>query len=202
MFSDITLENYEEKRRELVAANSNLVGVVLREKELRLDEYLTALKKEYAETCSGRIAYDIPVLTDKTLPSSKLYRFCSQLPKGADLHVHDMSLLPVPELIPLLTSCPEFCINADRASYDLIVVDPKETVPTGYLRFYEAMQSGFYTVDELVQHWTVAGSEASGLGIWEYFETLFERHAALSSNPAFAAKYYDYTFRYYCRKLE
>ena len=200
MNADVTVENYEEKRRELVEANSNLLGVVMRENEIRLDDYLTALKSEYRESCGGDVPYDIPTLTDVGLTSSRLYRFCSRLPKGADLHVHDMSLLPVRELIPLLTEHPMFCINTDRRSYDLITVDPAASVPSGYMRFAEALESGYYTIEELIRQWTVVSAADAGVGIWTYFETLFDRHAALSSNPAFAASYYEYTFRYYCRK--
>lgn len=200
MQSEITLENYEEKRRELIEANSNLHGLVLREPEKRLDAYLSQLKEKYRQNCKGKIPYSIPVLTDSSLIESPLYKFCSRLPKGADLHVHDMSLLPLKELISLLLSCPEFCINADRKSYDLIVVDPEKPVPNGYMRFSEAMETDYYTYEDLLFNWTVTGVERSGLNCWDYFEILFERQAVLSSNPSFAAKYYDYTFRYYCRK--
>lgn len=41
--------------------------------------------------------------------------------------------------------------------------------------------------------------EKGGMGIWDYFEILFDRHAVLSDNPAFAEKYYNCAFRYYCR---
>lgn len=199
MQPDITLETYEEKRRELLGANANLRGLVLREPEEKLDRFLSRLKEEYRKSCAQKFIYDVPVLTNPDLRSSRLYQFCSRLPKGADLHVHDMALLPVCELVPLLVSCPEFCINADRRSYDLLWVDNGQAVPAGYMRFSEAVQSGFYTHDDLLKNWTIVGAKDSGLGIWDYFETLFKKHSALSSNSSFAAKYYDYAFRYYCR---
>ena len=180
-------------------ANSNLLGVLLNEKESRLNEVLIALKKEYRESQHGEIPYDIPVLTDRTLTESRLYRFCSMMPKGADLHVHDMSELPVKELIKVLCGQEEFCINADKQSYDLISVDPSLPVPTGYLRFCEAVESGFVTEKELLHHWTLLGAKDSGMSVWDYFEALFEKHAPMSNNPPFAKAYYDYTFRYYCR---
>lgn len=196
----ITSENYEALRAELVEANSNLLGVVMRDKEKTVDALLQTLKKEYRDACGGEVPYHIPVLTDKTLTESRLYRFCSRLPKGADLHVHDMSLLPAEELAELLKTHDEFCINTDRKSYDLIVVPPEEKVPAGYIRFREAMRSGVYSVSDLVENWTVEGCKNSGKNIWAFFEDLFERHASLSSNPKFAKDYYEYTFRYYCKK--
>ncbi len=197
---DITLENYEEKRKELVGLNSNLLGVVMREKELELDKYLTKLKKEFAKSYGGKIPYDIPVLTDSKLTKNPLYRFCNELPKGADLHVHDMALLPARELIELLCECRRFCVNTDKKSYDLIVADEDTKVPSGYMRVYEAIESGYYTKEELIENWTVAGAKNSGVNIWDFFEQLFDRHAVLSSNTEFASVYYDYTFRYYCKR--
>ena len=192
-------EEYEAQRQKLVEANSNLLGVVLREKETRLDQFLTELKKEYAESCGGRIAYDIPVLTDAGLHESRLYRFCSQMPKGGDLHVHAMAMLPARELIALLRECPEFCVNADRRSFDLVEADPQSPAPEGYLRVSEALETGFYTEEDLIVNWTVLGAQQAGMDVWSFFEQLFSRQRALSKNMAFVEKYYDRAFRYYCR---
>lgn len=200
MKEKITLENYEEKRRELVELNSNLEGVVLRDKEKLVDEYLQKIKKEYIESCNGNVPYDIPSLTDKNLQNSKLYDFCDKLPKGADLHVHDMSLLPIRELIDLLCDCDEFCINGDKKSYDLIVVDPDDKPKEGYIRLSNAIKTNYYSKDELAYYWTTASVESSGKNVWDYFEDLFNRHAVLSDNPSLALKYYDYTFRYYIQR--
>ncbi len=186
---------YEQQREVLLAANANLRGLILREPEQRLDRYLTELKTEYRRSCSSTAMYEIPVLTDETLRASELYRFCSRLPKGADQHVHDMALLPVQELTALLRECPEICISKDKSACTLAAAAPDAPVPEGYLRFAESD----YTAAELLHSWTVAGAKASGMGIWDYFETLFDRHAVLSDNPAFAEKYYNYAFRYYCR---
>ena len=199
MQSEITLENYEEKRRELLEANANLSGIVLREQERRLDARLSALKAEFTQRCGSRNVYDIPVLAEPELCSSPLYRFCTRLPKGADLHVHDMALLPLGELVPLLRTCPELCINADRRSFDLKCVEPDGAPPPGYLRFPDAMESGYYSEAELLESWTVLGAKRSGMRVWDFFETPFARQGVLSDNPGFARKYYDRAFRYYSR---
>ena len=193
----ITSENYEEERSKLVASNSNLQGVVLSEKEKTVAGYLERLREEFICSCNGDVPYDVPSLRDERIRSSELYRFCHRMPKGADLHVHDMSILPAHELIKLLLTCPECCINTDHSSYDLRFV--RGDVPEGYIRFSDAIRSGFYTEDELVYHWTTDSAEASGKNVWAYFEELFTRHDALSNNPDFAGKYYDYTFRYCAR---
>ena len=193
----ITAENYEEERSKLVASNANLQGVILGGKETEAAEVLERLREEFISSCSGDAPYDVPSLRDERIRRSELYRFCDRMPKGADLHVHDMSILPAHELIKLLLTCPEFCINTDRSSYDLRIAHGD--VPEGYIRFSDALQSGFYTEDELVYHWTTDSAEASGKNVWAYFEALFTRHDVLSNNPEFARKYYDYTFRYCVR---
>lgn len=199
MLSDITLENYDEKRNELLIANSNLNAVILREKELSADIFLSELKDEYYRTVDSADKFSVPVLTDRKIRESRLYKFCSRLPKGADLHVHDMALLPLNELVPLLASCPEFCINTDKSRCDLISVSPDSPVPQGYIRFFDAVESGIYSNEDFLSGWTVEGAKTSSMGIWDFFELLFDRQACLSGNPAFAAKYYDRAFRYYCR---
>ena len=197
---EAVLREYEEKREALVRANANLTGLSLREDEKRLDSLLTELRAELRETLGGEVPYNMPMLTDRRLTGSRLYRFLSRMPKGADLHVHDMSLLPARELIALLRERPEFCISADRKSFDLRAEPVENDAPEGYIRFSEALDTHYYSEEELVENWTVLGAERSGMGIWDYFEELFCRHGALSDNADFASAYYRRTFRYYCEK--
>ena len=199
MNNECTIENYEQLREEIKDANANLTGVILREKEKLADEKLRLLKDSFRKSVGDRFIYDIPVLSDRELAESPLYRFCHRLPKGAELHVHDMTLLPVSELVPLLADCPEFCISTDRSSCDLVLAPPSEPVPEGYMRFSEAIRTGYYTCGDLLHGWTTLGAADSGCKAWPFLERLFDRQAVLSGNPAFAAKYYDRAFRYYCR---
>ena len=198
MDNGIDIKNYEIKRKELVEANSNLLGIVMRDQEKVLDEYLSELKQECFDTCGGKDFYKIRTLTDKNLTESRLYKFCEKLPKGADLHVHDMALLPFPELVEFLKTCPEFCINTDRKSFDLIEIADGEKVPEGYMRFPEAIESGFYSYEDLMLNWTMVGAQKSGESVWDYFEHLFRKHSALSDSRTITEKYYNYAFRYYC----
>lgn len=198
MKNEITIENYEEKRKELLKLNSNMLGVVMRDREIKLNCYLENLKKDFLGLLDGKIDYSIPVLTDKRIINSELYKFCSLLPKGADLHVHDMALLPAKELISLLKTCPEFYINKDKNACDLKEVKNGD-IPENYISFKTALESGYYTLDELIKGWTVAGC-GENENIWDYFEGLFNKHGVLSDNTEFAKKYYDYAFRYYCKK--
>lgn len=190
------IENYDEKRAELIAANRNLTGLVLREREQRLDALLTEWKAAYAAGC-GKGKFDVPVLTDAEIPQTPLYRFCSRLPKGGDLHVHDLALLPLDELIALLRECPEICINVTDGTFRLAKALPDGAAPEGHLPFPEAMERGRVRREDLLQNWTVVGAAGYPGGIWPWFEEIFDRQAVLSDNPAFAAKYYRRALRYY-----
>ncbi len=196
----ITAENYEEKRAELVKLNSNTLGVVIREKEQLLDKYLSELKTDFFKKFSAQDVCTACLIGREDIVNSKLYKFCSRLPKGADLHVHDMALLPAGELIILLSGRTDFYINGDRKSFDLKYVKSGETAPEGYIRFDKAISEGYYNTGELIDNWTVKGTQKSGLNIWDWFEELFCRHGDMSDNPVFARDYYEYTFTYYCKK--
>ncbi len=194
----VTAENYEEKRKLLVEANSNLRGVVLRADEMRLDALFAQLKTEYVQSLAGADLTHASALSDSRIRQSRVYRFCREMPKGADLHVHDMTLLPVRELAALLEECPCFYINPAEDAFDLLWVENGEPVPAGYRSFGSLMDAGELDADRLLRNWTVLGAEASGIGIWEYFEELFEKHGALSDSCAFVEQYYLRAFRYYC----
>ncbi len=195
----VNADNYEEKRAALLELNANLKGVVLRPDEVCLDRMFSQLKKEYILTCSGADLSRASALSASEIRDSRLYRFCRELPKGADLHVHDMTLLPVRELAELLAECPEFYIHPGDGAFDLLWAEKEEQVPEGYLRFCSWMNADESRIHDLLRHWTVLGAEASGMGIWAYFEELFKKHGALSDSCAFVERYYLRAFRYYCR---
>lgn len=195
----VTFENYYDKRREIVEANTNPVGVVLHEKELALDKKLIGLKRELLSDCGGAVPYDVPVLADSRAYNSELYRFCSCLPKGADLHIHHMAILPARELVAFLSGRDDVFINLSTDSApDLKCVSPGGEIPEGYVRLRDAIAEGRITVSELERRWTVLGADAQE-NIWEYFERLFDAHSALSKNIDLVREYYVYAFRYCCR---
>ncbi len=194
----ITKENYLEKRREIVDANSNLLGVYLRDQEIALNNKLTALKQEFRDDCNGEIPYDMPVLTDSRIHNSRLYKFCSMLPKGADLHSHDLAQLPISELCKVLMGRDDIYVNTLNDAHELIDINSVELIPEGYMLFKDAIATKKITEEELIYSWTLLGAKKEGKGVWEFFEELFVRHAAISDNPSFSLDFYHHTFRYYC----
>ncbi len=193
MNHSVTPENYFEKRKELVEKNMNPVGIVLRENERQLDEKLIRLKEDFYNSCKGSVPFDMPVLTDERIHKSRLYEFCAKLPKGADLHVHDMAGLPVHLLIDLLYKREDMLIN--REGYIKHASDGGE-IPDGYMLFRDALDTGMLSNEKLRTIWTVSG--AGNEKIWDYFERLFKMHSELSKSIDFIKTYYEHTFCYYC----
>lgn len=196
----LTKENYLEKRQELVDANSNLLGVYLREQEVELNEKLRKLKLEFKETCGGEIPYDMPVLIDKRITDSRLYKFCSMLPKGADLHVHDLAQLPISELCKILEKRDDIYVNINSIGHELLDIKTVDSIPDGYMLFRDAVNEKKFTDEDLIYSWTILGAKKEGKSVWDFFEELFVRHAAISDNPSFAIDFYHHTFRYYCER--
>ena len=194
----LTKENYLEKRQEIVDANTNLLGVYLHDQEAQLNDKLTKLKQEFKDACGGNIPYDMPVLTDKRITDSRLYKFCSMLPKGADLHVHDLAQLPISELCKILMKRDDIYVNTIGTAHELIDIKTVDAIPEGYMLFRDAVNAKKFTDEDLLYSWTLLGASKEGKSVWEFFEDLFVRHAAISDNPDFALDFYHHTFRYYC----
>lgn len=191
---ELTLEQYETERKRLIEENAVPVSIVMDGREKAADALLSAYKEELLVSYDGRFPFDFPILTDEKLRESRLYAFCHLMPKGADLHVHDMALLPVSELIPLLLSHPEFCI--DPVSAVLKVIPPEEKAPTGFVRFSEAMEKRLISEKTLAEAWSFAGRKENDGDVWTFFEGLFDKQAAFSDSLSFVLDYYRRAFRY------
>lgn len=55
-------------------------------------------------------------LNNPSIWSSQLYQFCKDLPKGGDLHLHDMAILPVDELISFCENRKDIYICCNKSS--------------------------------------------------------------------------------------
>ena len=61
---------------------------------LSLDRYLTELKTKADALYEDTEVYGIAGWDKESVANSRLYEFCMALPKGAELHAHEMTLLP------------------------------------------------------------------------------------------------------------
>ncbi len=189
-------KDYVQERAELAESNAYKTTVELTEKEKLVDARLQNLKAEYLESCKDNVPYDMPVMTDENIWNSKLYQFCKELPKGADLHVHGLALLPAAEFMDYVESRPDlYIVTEGDQKYTLVYHAQGETPAEGEMLLKDALSEGVLTREELNTNWTLLG--AGEENIWVWFEKLFARHQCLGSYPELVQSYYEDAFRYY-----
>ncbi len=176
-------------------ADIDTFRIALTPEEQRVDAWLRALRDDFLQSYHGQ--YNL--LTDKEIWQSGLYRFCHSLPKGADLHIHGLACLPVREMTDWLMSQGDMYIHTGEMPQrgSIRVMDPSAGIPEPYKRFADAMMDGDITPEELERIWSVLGAGPDQT-IWEWFETIFDRHM-FASTPEIVSRYYEAVFRYYVR---
>lgn len=169
--------------------------IALNDAERRLDKRLSALREEFLSNFQG----EFNPLKDSSIWQSGLYRLCHFLPKGADLHIHGLACLPVEEFTRWLMGQDDICVFTGRmpARGSLRTIAPGAALPQGYKRFSDAYMDGDYSPEELKAVWTLLG-ENPGQTVWEWFETIFDRHMYATTDSV-VNRYYEAVFRYYAR---
>ena len=72
------------------------------EEMLMLDRYLSDLKSGADALYEDSEVYGIVGWEKESAANSRLHEFCRALPKGAELHVHEMTLLPFDRYIEIV----------------------------------------------------------------------------------------------------
>ena len=159
------------------------------EKELLVDRKLGSLRKDFLRDYCGHFN----TLTDKQIWQSGLYRFCHFLPKGADLHVHCLACMPVKQTAAWAASVPGMHIHTGSlpGRGSLRVFSPGDTIPPEYVPYTGKEISE----EELEKLWSTEGYNGTG-SIWEWFETIFDRHLFATSDDI-VLSYYKAVFDYY-----
>ena len=197
--ADFRMEDYLMRRAEIVRENAYRTGVVLTEEERQLDLRLAKWKAEAVSALGGRVPGDLAFLTDERIWESTLYGFCEALPKGADLHVHGMTMLPFDELLAFVRSREELYIGTGEENrYRLFCHASPGEAAADEMRVGDALERGVFTREELLRQWTLLGG-ADAQNIWDWFEGLFGRQGALAATQDLVEAYYVEAFRYYCR---
>ena len=196
---DFSNQEYPQERTAHAETSGYQSDGNLSEKEIRLDKKLAGWKAAYLASCGGDVPCNMPVQKDENIWNSKLYAFCKALPKGADLHVHGMALLPFDELLAFVKSRDELYIGTgeDNRCFLACREDPA-AADEDELHVQDALAQGLIDPEELRTQWTLPGGDDGKDNVWEWFETLFHKHQALSATPALIEAYYRHAFRYYC----
>ena len=160
-----------------------------------LGERLNVLREEFLRDFHGQFN----VLTDNRIWQSGLYRLCHFLPKGADLHIHGLACLPAEEFIAWLMGQDDIFVYTGEMPKrgSLRTIAPGAAVDEGFKRFSDAILDGDLTPEELKTIWTLLGENPQQT-VWEWFETIFDRHM-YATTDSIVERYYEAVFRYYVK---
>ncbi len=183
-----TIENYNILRQEIVDKNIKLVGNILSEKEKNIDNKLTILRNNYIESVNS-VPYNMPIIRKPEIWETDLYKFCLELPKGSDLHVHGTALLPMDKLIEFIKSNDKLFIGLD--DYILTLTKDAKHIP-----LKEALEKNIIKYDDLFKKWTIIGVKHNE-NRWRYFENLFSYFEAIDLDFDVLYDYYVAAFEYY-----
>ena len=195
-------QRYLNKRSNNIKENDYNFSVKLTDDEKIVDKKLSYMKEELLKTYNYHFPYNFPILFDKRLTDSNLYRFSEKLPKGGDLHVHGSELMPAPGYFDYISENKRVYIcNQKGDKYGAIIyVKPNEVVPEGYISFISALDKKIFTREQLLQLWTLSpDGYPTQADAWDYFEPLFENVDVIKQlEDEQIRKFYYIALKKYC----
>lgn len=108
------------------------------------------LKEEVRNNFSDEELYKSSILKNPKLLQTKLYKFCQQMPKGADLHTHGGALTPASHLISFVCNHPSLLVdtNSDHKAYLQLA---SKSPGASYMPLKQALEQGYFTEAELIE---------------------------------------------------
>lgn len=168
---------------------------MLSENERRLDAMLSRMKQEADQLYPSTIPYAI-IDWEGSPIHEELYRFCRELPKGGDLHVHDDKVIPVSRYINILKDSGKvFIVLEEGPQYGFLYV--AENAPENAVPLNEALSSGLLSESELREILVCSDVDVPN-GRWTSFERLFSVVRGLEADKALLQSIYEEGFRYSC----
>ena len=168
---------------------------MLSENERRLDAMLSRMKQEADQLYPSTIPYAI-IDWEGSPIHEELYRFCRELPKGGDLHVHDDKVIPVSRYIQILKDSGKvFIVLEEGPQYGFLYV--AENAPENAVPLNEALSSGLLSESELREILVCSDVDVPN-GRWTSFERLFSVVRGLEADKALLQSIYEEGFRYSC----
>ena len=163
--------------------------------ERRADSIMRTMVSEYHKQYNK--PFNFIILTDPTIWNTRLYKFCKQLPKGGEVHVHSTALLAFDDYCSFLASQPNIYIQieGDNIGHTLYQTDPYD-VPAGYLPARTCLSDDYFTRDKCLKLYTFSG--VSHDNPWKEFQPIFRRifNGAFGSPENFE-KYMERAFSTY-----
>ena len=184
--SEVDRASYNAQREALLALE--LVTDRLSSDELRLDERLQAMKEEATALYGQHIPYGINEWSSSMAADTRLHAFCADVPKGANLQVHDASGISTDGLIDLLLDR-DVLVNVDeQEGYGKLYFDGSPDVPETAMPLGDALGIMDESQEEDAEQGDDEGaSEEQPVLTREAFRDMFTLGGVLSSQDAWAA---------------
>lgn len=163
----------------------------------KLSEKLERMKVEVRRNFNESELYCRPILKSPKLWETELYKFCEEIPKGADLHAHGGALIPVHELIKFVALREDILIDTNPKHKSYLRLKCKNPYKT-YMPLQQALDNHLIDTDEIIKLWTLIGRPLN-IGIWDWFQELFEKHNDLNEVGPTCKDYFQYSYEYYCK---
>ena len=161
---------------------------------LSLDRYLTELKAEADALYEDTEVYGIAGWEKESAANSRLYEFCMALPKGAELHAHEMTLLPFERYIKTIRRDAWIDLEeGEQCGYLYAENNPNR--PENAVLLDHALMSGRISMEELRKKLTMAGAEKKD-GLWRVLSKSLSAMRGLLTDQELTTGIYEESFRY------
>ena len=164
----------------------------LSEKEEELDELLSRIKKEADALYSANNPYGIIEWKDEEDIHTDFYCFCWQLPKGADLHAHDNTMISLDKFKEIIKEYTLISLNND--TYGTFYTVYSTDLPDDAIRVSEALEKGLLT-DEKLERMLVISDGQEENGYWRRLEQLFSATGDFYNDISIMEKIWEEGFR-------
>ena len=159
-----------------------------------MDRYLAELKAEADSLYENTEVYGIAGWEKKSVRNSRLYKFCRDLPKGAELHVHEMTLLPFERYIEIIRKNAWISLEeGDQCGYLYAENNPDR--PENAVLLDEVLRSRQLSADELKNKLTMSGAEKKD-GLWDVLNRSLYAARGLLTDQELVARLFEESFRY------
>lgn len=164
----------------------------LSKKEMILDQYLSNLKKQADVLYFDNNPYGIIEWNDSEDIQSELYRFCWQLPKGADLHTHDHTMISYDRFLDIIKEYAYISLNDD--TYGNLYTQYSPDLPQDALSVKQALENGHISNDELNRLLVMDDSKDVD-NYWRKLEKLFLATGDFYNDVGIMEKIWEEGFR-------
>ena len=196
---EVAPEDYAETKEELLEIQERIAFDELNDKEDKLE----TLFEQYKETADGfytpDMIYGVLDGNNETVMNSDLYRFCLDLPKGADLHDHNYYGVPKDRFLKLISEYPGVRIVLDQKAEDYgCLYGPKaEDTPDYAVLLSQALTDGRIRLSDLRQMLSLKDKNDPRLE-WTDMNRMMKSLGYLLADPDLAVKIYEESLRSYC----